>query len=93
MAENEKAVVFPTAAQTPEALNVLDEYEKNATTALQKLSEAISKVESQLKNLLDTRLVVSGQRELVLDMKKRLLASPAIPAPEAPAPTVQPTAN
>ncbi|NBQ70350.1 MAG: hypothetical protein EBU46_16555 [Nitrosomonadaceae bacterium] len=80
MADNNE-VVFPTTTQTPEALKVLDEYDKNATTALQKLSEAIEKVEAQLKNLQDTRLVVNGQRELVLDMKKRLLASTADTAP------------
>lgn len=76
MTDNNEAVVFPTTAQTPEALKVLDAYENNAVQALQKLGEAIVKVEAQLKNLQDTRLVVNGQRELVVDMKKRLLATP-----------------
>lgn len=100
MADNKEAVVFPTATQTPEALKVLDAYEKNSTTALEKLNEAIAKVEAQLKNLQDTRLVVNGQRELVLDMKKRLLAGELKPdtkaldpamVPAQPAPAITPT--
>lgn len=72
--ENVKSdsVVFPASTETPQALNLLDEYLRNADVAIQKLTEALTKSRVQVRNIEDSLLVVNGQKELALNMKQKM---------------------
>ena len=83
---NDQAVI-PTAPEVPkltvsmtpaEVLKTVETYKAQAEASLAKLQQNIDKLTEQLNQLQKMRLMVLGQRELVLDLLNKMTGEPAM---------------
>lgn len=81
MSDNTEQVVIPTAPELPpvsltmsreEIFKVVETYKNNADASLGKIQQNIDKLTEQLNNLQKMRLMVLGQRELVIDLFNKM---------------------
>ncbi|CAK0773743.1 hypothetical protein CCP3SC5AM1_880008 [Gammaproteobacteria bacterium] len=81
MEQTNEQAVLPTAIEMPkvdikmtpeEILNQINVYKANADESLGKLQQNIDKLADQLQNLQKMKLMVLGQREVVLDLLTKM---------------------